>query len=139
MAMSTRAAAEPVTVAAVQSSPVLLDRSATVDRVVALTEEAAARGARLVVFPEAFIPGYPDWVWRTRPWAASATALYARLLDQAVVVGSDSTDVLAEAAHRLGIWLCVGVDERDANGATLYNSPAHLRAERLTRRSAPQA
>jgi nitrilase len=114
--------AEPVTVAAVQASPVLLDRDATVDRVVALAEEAAAQGAGLVAFPEAFIPGYPDWVWHTRPWDRRANALYERLLRQAVVVGSPTTDVLADTASRLGIWLSVGVDEREQAGGTLYNT-----------------
>ena len=98
----------PVRVAAVQAAPVLLDRDETIARVVALAENAAAEGARLVAFPEAFVPGYPDWVWRTRPWDADATALYARLFDQAVVVGSPATDVLAETAGRLGIWLSRG-------------------------------
>ena len=58
---------EPVKVAAVQAAPVLLDRDETIGKVVALAEKAAAEGARLVAFPEAFVPGYPDWVWRTRP------------------------------------------------------------------------
>ena len=95
--------AVPVIVAAVQAAPVLLDREATIGKVVTLAEKAAADGARLVAFPEAFVPGYPDWVWRTRPWDADATALYARLLDQAVVVGSPAAGVLAETARRLQI------------------------------------
>jgi nitrilase len=109
----------PVKVAAVQAAPVLLDRDATLVKVVALAEKAAAEGARLVAFPEAFVPGYPDWVWRTRPWDANAAALYSRLLDQALVAGSPATDLLAETARRLGIWLSVGADERDEGGATL--------------------
>ncbi len=117
---------EPVKVAAVQAAPVLLDRDATISKVMALAEQAAAEGARIVAFPEAFIPGYPDWVWRTRPWDADATALYARLFDQAVVVGSAATDVLAETARRLGIWLSVGVDERDDKDSTIYNSLLHF-------------
>jgi nitrilase len=116
----------PVRVAAVQAAPVLLDRDATVARVVALCEKAAAEGARLVAFPEAFVPGYPDWVWRTRPWDATASSLYARLLDQAVVVGSPATAVLASTARRLGIWLSVGADERDEAGSTVYNSLLHF-------------
>jgi nitrilase len=116
----------PTIVAAVQAAPVLLDREATIGKVVALAEKAAADGARLVAFPEAFVPGYPDWVWRTRPWDAEATALYARLLDQAVVVGSAATDLLADTARRLGIWLSVGVDERDHHDSTIYNSLLHF-------------
>jgi len=115
-----------VKVAAVQAAPVLLDRDATIGKVVALAEKAAAEGARLVAFPEAFVPGYPDWVWRTRPWDADATALYARLYDQAVVVGSPATEVLAETAGRLGIWLSVGVDERDDQDSTIYNALLHF-------------
>src|SRR6478736_826379 len=117
---------EPVKVAAVQAAPVLLDRDETIGKVVTLAEKAAAEGARLVAFPEAFVPGYPDWVWRTRPWDADATALYARLFDQAVVVGSPATDLLAETAGRLGIWLSVGVDERDDRDSTIYNALLHF-------------
>ncbi len=117
---------DPVKVAAVQAAPVLLDRDETIAKVVALAEKAAANGARLVAFPEAFVPGYPDWVWRTRPWDAQATALYARLFEQSVVVGSAATDLLAETAGRLGIWLSVGVDERDDKDSTIYNSLLHF-------------
>ncbi|HYA50148.1 MAG TPA: carbon-nitrogen hydrolase family protein, partial [Streptosporangiaceae bacterium] len=117
---------EPVKVAAVQAAPVLLDRDETIGKVVALAEKAAAEGARLVAFPEAFVPGYPDWVWRTRPWDSEATALYARLFDQAVTVGSPATDVLAETAGRLQIWLSVGVDERDEADSTIYNTLLHF-------------
>jgi nitrilase len=59
----------PVKVAAVQAAPVLLDRDATIVKVVAFAEKAAAEGARLVAFPEAFVPGYPDWVRRARDGA----------------------------------------------------------------------
>lgn len=117
---------EPVTVAAVQAAPVLLDRQATIDKVVALAEKAAGEGAALVAFPEAFVPGYPDWVWRARPWDEHTTALYKRPFDQAVVVGSQATSVLGETAGRLGVWLSVGVDERDEFGSTLYNSLPHF-------------
>ena len=91
---------EPVKVAAVQAAPVLLDRDETIGKVVALAEKAAAEGARLMAFPEAFVPGYPDWVWRTRPWDAEATELYARLFDQAVTVGSAEQPMTQRAARR---------------------------------------
>lgn len=110
----------PVRVAAVSATPVLLDRDATLDRALTLVEEAAATGAQLVVLPQAFLPGYPDWVWRTRPWDADATRLAALLFDNAVVVGSAVTQVLGQAAKRYGIHLSVGIDEREATGATVY-------------------
>ena len=55
---------EKVVAAAVQATPVFLDREATVEKAVALIKEAAARAPGLIVFPETFIPTYPDWVWR---------------------------------------------------------------------------
>ena len=53
-------------VAAVKASYVLMDRAATLERVAALTAEAAAQGAQLVAFPEVFVPGMPIWI-DTRP------------------------------------------------------------------------
>jgi nitrilase len=52
--------------AAVQASYVLMDQAATLDRVAALTAQAAAQGAQLVAFPEVFVPGAPLWI-DTRP------------------------------------------------------------------------
>ena len=115
-------AMDPVVVAAVQAAPVFLDRDATVEKVSALTQEAAAGGARLIVFPETFVPTYPDWVWRTRPWAGASADLFARLLDQSVVVPSPVTEALGAAALRADAYLSVGVNERDPLGSTLYNA-----------------
>jgi nitrilase len=52
-------AANKTKVAVVQAAPVLVDREATVRKVVALIQQAAADGAKLILFPEAFITGYP--------------------------------------------------------------------------------
>ena len=54
-------------VAVIQRSPELADRAATLERAVASHHEAAQAGAQLLVFPEAFVPGYPVWMWRLRP------------------------------------------------------------------------
>jgi hypothetical protein len=59
-------------VAVVQRPPVLLDRAATLSAAVGSIAEAAAGGAKLVVFPEAFVPGYPVWLWRLRPGSDGA-------------------------------------------------------------------
>src|SRR5437660_460065 len=53
-------------IAAVQMAPVLLDRDATLARAVDAATTAAAHGAKLVLFPEAFVPGYPLWIWSLR-------------------------------------------------------------------------
>ena len=107
-----------VTAAAVQAAPVFLDRDATVEKAAILTKEAASSGAELIAFPEAFVPTYPDWVWRTRPWADGGW--YERLLSEAVVVPGPATEALGKAAHRARAYVAIGVNERD--GATLYNS-----------------
>ncbi|HET9771947.1 MAG TPA: nitrilase-related carbon-nitrogen hydrolase, partial [Acidimicrobiia bacterium] len=119
----------PVRVAAVQAAPVFLNREATVDKAIGLIEKAAAGGAELVVFPETFVPTYPDWVWRTKPWDAHHSELTARLLDQAVTVPSAATEALGAAAAREGVWLSIGVDERDRHSTTLYNSQLLFNAD----------
>jgi len=103
---------------------VFLDRDATIDRVSELTAKAAADGAQLVLFPETFVPGYPDWVWRTTPW--SDGDWYRRLAEQSVTVPGPATDRLGSIAAEHGIYLAVGIDERDAAGGTIYNSLLYI-------------
>ncbi|MDZ4828015.1 MAG: carbon-nitrogen hydrolase family protein [Actinomycetota bacterium] len=105
-------------IAAVQAAPVFCDREATVEKVGTLTKEAAANGAELVVFPEAFVPTYPDWVWRTTPWADGDW--YARWADQCVDVPGPACDALGAAAAEHGVYLAIGVNERA--GGTIYNT-----------------
>ncbi|MDP9183219.1 MAG: carbon-nitrogen hydrolase family protein [Actinomycetota bacterium] len=111
-----------VTVAAVQASPVFLDREATTEKACALVKEAAGNGARLVVFPEAFIPAYPDWVWRLPAWNDSA--FITRLYEQAVTIPSPTVDRLAEAVREAGAYVAIGINELD--GGTLYNTLLYL-------------
>lgn len=113
---------EPISVAAVQAAPVFLDREATIARVGELTAKAAGDGAGLVVFPETFVPGYPDWVWRTKPWDKNASALFARLLDESMEVPGPETDRLGALAAANEVYLAVGVNERSRQGGTIYNA-----------------
>jgi nitrilase len=112
----------PVRVAAVQAAPVFLNRQATVAKAVSLIERAAAEGAGLIVFPEAFVPAYPDWAWRTRPWEPRASDLQVALFEQSVVVGEQDTHALAEAARRAGAYVSIGVNERLEHGTTLFST-----------------
>lgn len=114
-----------VTVAAVQSTPVLLDRDLTLERLLGSIKEAAAAGAQLVVFPEAIVPGYPDWVWRVP--AFSDRDWYERLHDQAVEIPGPTTEALGAAAREATTWVAVGVTERVRSG-TLYNTLLYLDA-----------
>ena len=56
-----------IKVAIIQQAPIFLDKEKTIQKVITLIEEAAEYDAILIVFPETFIPGYPDWIWRLRP------------------------------------------------------------------------
>ena len=109
-------------VAAVQAESVFLDREATVNKALQLIEAAAANGAELVVFPEAFVPGYPVWLWGER--ADVEPDAYVRLYANAVQVPDATTACLAEAATRAGVGVAIGITERDAaySRATLYNT-----------------
>ena len=122
----------PFLVAAVQAAPVFLDRAATVEKACALIAEAGARGARLVAFPEGFIPAYPLWAWHIPAGETHALReLYAELLDQAVALHSEATGRLCAAAREAGVHVAVGINERntEASGTTLYNSLLWIAAD----------
>lgn len=113
-------------VAVVQHPPVLLDRAATVRKGVELLEAAHAEGARLVTFPEAWIPGYPEWAWRLRPRDdfGLAQEIHRRLIEEAVDLGADHLKPLQAAARRLKTTVVLGIDELDGeySRATLFNT-----------------
>ena len=112
--------------AVVQKAPVFLDKQKTIASALSAVEEAAGNGANLVVFSEAFIPGYPSWIWRLRPggdWNLSQE-LHARLLKNAVNMASDDLLPLYEAAKKHSVSIVCGIEERDNafSQATLYNT-----------------
>ncbi len=108
-------------VAAVQAAPVFLDRQGTVAKACRFIEEAGANGARLVAFPEVFIPGYPHWVRNTPPFQCQKFT--KQLVLQSVRIPSDTTEALGAAARKAGIYAVVGVNERDSHSTgTIYNT-----------------
>lgn len=108
---------------AVQATPVFLDREATLDLVADHIERAGSDEADLVAFPESFAPGYPDWVWRHRPWADAAW--YERFHEQAVDVAGEELDGVRAAAAAAGVWVALGITERASSGS-LYNAVVYV-------------
>jgi nitrilase len=117
---------EPVKVACVQAEPVVLDRAGTLDKLDRLTAEAAREGARLVVFPETFVPAYPSSLWAKAfaGWAdPRAKAAFALLARESLAVPGADCDRLGATAREYGIWLVTGVNEVDPERpGTIYNS-----------------
>ena len=119
-------------IAVVQAAPVVLDCEATVSKACELIAEAGRSGARLVVFPEAFIPTYPDWVWRIPPGHHRVLAdMYAELLEQSVEIPGPVTEELSKAARQAGIYVAMGLNERNAqaSNASLYNTLLYIGPE----------
>jgi nitrilase len=117
---------EPIKVACIQAEPVVLDRDATLDKLASVAAEAANEGARLLVFPEAFIPVYPSSAWAKAfaGWAdPRAKAAFALLARESVAVPGPAADRLGAVAREHQLWLVTGVTEVDpARPGTLYNT-----------------
>jgi len=116
-------------VAAVQASPVYLDLSRSVEKALSLIADAARLGAKLIVFPETWLPGYPAWLDCCRDvalWDYEPTKkVFARLMENSVVVPGPVTDALAAAAREHQVVLNISAHERVREGAgrgTLYNT-----------------
>jgi nitrilase len=73
-----------------------------------------------MVFPETFVPAYPDWVWRVAAWDGPSQELFGRLREQSVEVPGPATKALGAAARRAKAYVSVGVNELD--GSTLFNT-----------------
>ncbi|MEY9875084.1 nitrilase [Streptacidiphilus sp. MAP12-33] len=109
------------TAAAVQASPVYLDPDATVDKAVSLIHEAAGNGARLVVLPEVFVPGYPYWNWTMNP--VQGSPWFERLWRASIEVPGPQVDALRSAARQAGAVVVIGVNERAPHSlGVLYNT-----------------
>src|SRR3977135_4335471 len=98
-------AASPHRVAVIQHPPVTLNRQKTLQRGVELLDEAAAGGARLVSFPETWLPGYPEWIWRLRPGGDFELAgeIHGRLIENAVDLNGGDLKPIQSAARRLQV------------------------------------
>jgi aliphatic nitrilase len=107
--------------AAVQASPIYLDADATTRKACDLIREAASHGAKLVAFPEVFIPGYPYWNWIMTPLEGSAW--FEKLVRSSLLVTGPEVHALCSAAKENGINVVIGINERDEHSlGGLYNT-----------------
>ncbi|MBE9490414.1 MAG: carbon-nitrogen hydrolase family protein [Bacteroidetes bacterium] len=112
-------------VAIAQIAPIFLNKEETVKKACTAIYEAGEKGAKLLVFPEAFISGYPDWVWLIpNSQGAILNELYIKLVENAISVPDDSTEKLCKAAKSAGINVVIGMHERntESSNTSLYNS-----------------
>lgn len=118
---------EVVRGAAVQAAPVFLDREATTDKACELIRRAGSRGARVIAFPEGFIPAHPVWFHFHSGTDALATGLSVELFKNAVEIPSPETDALGEAAKAAGAYVVMGLCEKTPNTfGTMYNTQLFL-------------
>jgi nitrilase len=109
-----------VKAAAVQLSPVLYSREATVAKVVQRIRELGQKGVQFATFPETVVPYYPYFSFVQSPLQNIAGPEQQKLIDQAVTVPSPTTDAISQAARQAGVVVSIGVNERD--GGSLYNT-----------------
>jgi len=112
---------EAFKVAVVQASPVVFDRERTLEKLCSLAGEAARKGARLVLFPEAFVSAYPrglDFGAVVGNRTDAGRRDFQRYWESSVDVPGPAVDALAKTARTHDIYLVAGVVERD--GGTLY-------------------
>ena len=120
---------EKVKVAVAQVSPVFMDKEKTIEKACRFIKEAGENGAELVVFPETYIPGYPAFYtvgYETNPhdW----TDFMLALQDNSVMIPSEDTEILAQAAKEAGAYVVIGCNElSDRVGSqTVYNTLLYL-------------
>jgi nitrilase len=120
-------------IAVVQHPPVYLDKAKSLERAVALIAEAAGAGCAMIVFPEAWLPGYPTYVWRLSPGAdmKKIDQLFALSQANSIDLSRNELAPVQEAARDHGMVVVIGHQELDAavSGSTLYNSVAIIDAD----------
>ena len=112
-----------VRAAAVQAASAFLDREASTAKACALIREAGTNGARIVGFPEGFIPAHPIWFHFHPGTGRIGTELSVELFKNAITVPGPEVEQLCAAAGEAGVYAVVGVCEKRPNTmGTLHNS-----------------
>jgi predicted amidohydrolase len=107
--------------AAIQAAPVFLNREATVEKACRLIEEAASKGAKLIAFPEVFIPAYPYWNRLDNPYRGRE--FFVELVKNSVEVPSSATEKICACARRSNAYVVMGINEKVPETlGTIYNT-----------------
>src|SRR5258708_8638163 len=113
-------------IAVIPKPPVLLDRVKTIEVALESIAEAVKQGASLLVFPEAYIPGYPAWIWRLKPGGDMQllSEIHSRLRENAVDLDRGDLQPLQNAAAKHAVTIVIGINEIDRkfSGTTLFNT-----------------
>ena len=120
-----------VRAAVIQAAPVPFDLDRSLTKALEQIDAAASQGAELIVFPEAFLAGYPkllDFGAVVGRRTAEGRALFRRYWESAVEVPGPVTDTLSSACRDRGVHVVIGVIER--GGGTLYCTALFFSPER---------
>jgi len=98
----------------------ILDSEALLERACELIVDAGQAGARWIIFPEAYLPGGPAWLWRGLDGEAGARELHTAALARAIVIPGAISDRLCRVAQRSGVGVAIGLVERE--GSACYSS-----------------
>lgn len=116
-----------VKVAAVQASPVFLNKGATTEKACKLIREAGSNGARFIVFPEGFIPTHPVWYHFHAGTDIIALQLSTELFKNSVDIPGPEVTALCEAARDANAYVVMGVCEKRKNTTgTMYNTQIYI-------------
>ena len=116
-----------VKVAAVQAASVFLDREGSTEKACRLIHEAGANGARVIAFPEGFIPAHPVWFHHHPATSAVANRLSVALFKNAVEIPGPEIEALRAAARAAGAYVVMGVcEKRPQTIGTMFNSQVFI-------------
>lgn len=112
---------KPFLAAVVQAAPVFFDAKATTDKACKLIAEAANKGAKIIAFPEVYIPAYPYWTWFVSP--QEGQQWFKKLFLNSVYVNGPEVQLLQRAARDHEVILSIGINERSPNSmGTIFNT-----------------
>ena len=116
-----------VKVAAVQAASVFLDREGSTEKACRLIREAGANGARVIGFPEGFIPAHPVWYHHHAATSAVANKLAVELFKNSVEIPGSEIDALCAAAREANAYVVIGVCEKlPRTIGTMFNTQVYL-------------